>query len=158
MIYYESAAVRAGHWEDLLFEVWLKPGNADDLRAMGDYQKRAARSSAGRMFVTCTSIRLDGILAVNDEMRAIIADTQKALRGSMKANAIIMATSGFAAAVVRGILAGVMLTRGSSPPYKIFASLEDAAPWVASQMSPIRGRPVTASMVVAVHQLLDSPG
>ena len=63
----------------------------------------------------------------------------------LRAAAVVLASTGFTASLVRGLITGIMLLNRSKVPTKVVGSPEEAVAWLAPQLPHHEGRPVTAA-------------
>jgi hypothetical protein len=76
-------------------------------------------------------------------MRRAVEDRARALDSKVRASAIVLATPGFVASILRGLITGVSLMSRTRVPMKIVASHEEALMWLAGELPRRNGRAIT---------------
>src|SRR5687768_4005436 len=143
-----DASFCAASFRDMFLTIWVRAGNASQIRAMNAAQLTFARGIGGQ-FVFVTVVRIGAVVSVGGPEREAVVEGLKQLKPYMKATAMLIPSSGFAAAIVRTMLAGFNLLRRADAPNKIFESESDAFHWVAQLLAPRGGQPIPQAEVLA---------
>lgn len=68
---------------------------------------------------------------LDEEARSEMTERTRATRDRTVALAVVMSDQGFVAAMIRSILAGLLLVQRAPYPHKVFGTLREAASWLA---------------------------
>jgi hypothetical protein len=150
-------SVIAASWRELFFVVWLGAGGVDVLRAVSGHQKALSRRLGGRKIAVLTVIPSTSIKMPDAETRAFVDARRSELAALMKAEAVVLLTSGFTTAMIRSIIAGIMLLQRPGHPAKVLDELEEAFKWMAWRLEPEEGQRLTPGDLAAAYAALGVP-
>ena len=74
-----------------------------------------------------------------------------------KAEVLILPASGFVAATVRSVVAGIMLVRPPPFPTMVVDSLDAAFAWMAPRLDPDDGNAITPATLAAAYASIGVP-
>jgi hypothetical protein len=132
-------------WGPVFFEVWSAPGTAAHFRLLTAQQVKAARAQPGQKVALFTVVLLDKLPALDPETRREIDARTQALTPHMLGSVVVMPAQGFAASVVRSVLAATNLLRRANWSSKVCSTVDDGCGWVVQYLPPVDGRPIKAS-------------
>jgi hypothetical protein len=124
----------AGTYRNLWFDEWRTPGDAVALRARFAAQREFIVEKP--MICTVSIVRGDAIKPVEGEMREVMNEAVKDTKDNIRATAIVIESTGFKAAVVRGIISALTLLSNAKYPAKTFATLDEAVAFLAPLLTP----------------------
>jgi hypothetical protein len=117
----------------LFVNAWWQPPTAAALRELGDAQLEAC-AAHGKLGVV-TIIRPQVLGFLDEETRAAATATRKRLRTTFLSDACLVPDSGFMAAAVRSVLAGINTLSRSPEPQRIFSDARAAADYTARRLA-----------------------
>jgi hypothetical protein len=141
----EEPALRAAMWEGICFEIWRGAASAQQIRDLGALQLAYARAQHDRKFAHVTVVLLSHLTGLDGELRGAVEQRSKALAPMLRASAIVVPASGFVASLVRGLITGMTVIQRARVPVKVGASHDELMAWLAPQLAPSDGVPVTAA-------------
>jgi len=150
-------AVVVASWRELLVIVWLGRGGADVVRGVVAQQRSFARRLRGRKMALITVVRGSSIQLPDGATRAMVDAVRRDLAAVIKAEAVVLPSSGFATAAIRSIIAGMMLFHQPAYPTRVLDALGAAFVWLAPYLDPADGRALTPAEVAAAYAGLGVP-
>lgn len=143
----------AGSFRNLWIDEWRTPGDAAVLRARFAAQRELIVEK--NMICTISIVRERAIKPVEGEMREVMNESVKATKNNIRATAIVIDSTGFKAAVVRGIISALTLVSNAKYPAKTYATVDEAFAFLGPLLTPA----ATAAEVLAGYRaLVDESG
>lgn len=143
-----------GSLDNCIAAVWRGPPTVGQLKDLKRHGMELARSyPGGTLFL---NIMLHGNPKFSNEARKEAAE--QTAQNAMKAvaGAHIIAAKGLVAAAVRAFMSTVMMVGRPTRPTKVFASIQDAAPWLLEYAAKADGPRWTEQKLVAFYDELVS--
>jgi hypothetical protein len=139
---HQDEAIAIGAQGNVLYIVWLgaiEPAGVDRLSAASKDLARAHPAGIVHLNLIATGI---GLTALDDEARRRIGALLEDPASGLVASAIAYTETGFLAATVRGVLAGLALLARGGPKLRFFGELHEAETWLRGELSgPGRSMP-----------------
>jgi hypothetical protein len=155
-IEYRTAKEVVASWRDVLFEVWLAPGSAADIRAGAEAVRKHLARTTGQI-IPISIVHPEAISAVDTEGRAAIAEQARHVDPRSKASALVILSGGFSGSIIRSIATGLNLLLPARHPNKIFDTMEAASSWLAPYLGPSRSLRSASDELVEVFRQLPKP-
>lgn len=148
-----------GNWNDLFIGVWRGPMTVNDVRVWGAEHMRMAAAHP-RGFASFVLVEKQVPLPEHEIRRALARGMDQA-GSSIRAMAGVQEARGFAAAVFHSLQTALSSLATSTYPRKPFASIPDAASWIAmylgSTPTDVSG-PAVTEVVETFREMIAAPG
>jgi hypothetical protein len=139
----QTEVVHVACYGDLFFVLWKQKATGDDYRRV-HAQKRVVRARLGnKPMASMTVVRGSSVAKPTAELQSAINEHAAESRGWLKADALVIDAQGFSAALMRSIIAGVMIVKGLDHPHKVFSNVAAACEWTAPHVRGPSGAAVT---------------
>jgi hypothetical protein len=142
-IVHEDAVVRAATWGGVFFEVWRSNAQPEHFRVLGKLQLAYATAQPDGKMALVSIVRMTNIAGFDRAARQELEVRSRVLNPRLRASAVVLPASGFAASLVRGVLTGVMMVSRSKVPNKVGATTGEVFDWLAPHL-PRADRPILA--------------
>ncbi len=119
--------------DDLFIQRWTDRGTAEHLRRLIELHVGYLARRAPDKTLQIVHVATDNIAVPDPSIREIIAEHTRAIDAHCQATAVVLATQGFGASIVRGLLSLATAVRRSSYPHRVFSAIPDAVPWLVRQ-------------------------
>lgn len=116
---------------DLHLSVWHRAADGADVQRLRDELRTLARS---RPRISLMLVIPSGVGLSSDPARREAIEMLRELKPALTAIALVIRGSGFAAAAIRAMFTGLGLVLRIGVPWKMFAEVDDAMPWLAALM------------------------
>ena len=141
----------AGGWRDVFALIWRGPTTLRAIESVGvDFDCFAAERTGRYAIVVIIEARApvpDG--TVRSAMASILREHERRIAAS----AVAMEGTGFRAAAVRSVLAGMAMLVRPCYPHRVFGTVHDSADWLAAtcatELSPFAGTDLRQALVDA---------
>lgn len=120
VVYHDDVLLLAS-FRDIFIQCWNGPGTAAHMRRMIDAHRAFASDHGPQASVALSHVTVHGVKRPDDETRALMAEHSRAVRG-LRASATIIDAHGFGAALVRGIVSGLLLLSERDTAHDVFAT------------------------------------
>lgn len=128
----QDADHTVGLWRNVSVNVWMSPSTAEQIRRIGADQPRIAqRFPEGFGSLSIMHASNTGMTA---EARAAGEKLSKTATPGLRAIAMVIVGTGFAAAGLRAVASTMMMITHRRAPTKIFGDPETGARWVLEQL------------------------
>jgi len=114
--------------------VWRKPANASMIRELRSTLAALAAANPGGAGIVTVVGR--GASVPGDDIRRGIVDACREVTGVVRGGAVCYLGDDLAAALVRGVVTGLLLLGRDIYPHSVFRSIDDASTWLARQVGP----------------------
>lgn len=156
-VHVREPSVIAASFRDLFFVVWLGQSNIDILRSVLAHERALVRRLLGRKMAVLTVLESSTIRLPDAATREMVDTGRRELAPHTKAEAVVLPKSGFAAATIRGMIAGIMLLQRPPFPAIVLDGLDEAFSWMAPRLDPVEGRLLSGAVLAEAYQSLDVP-
>jgi hypothetical protein len=143
-ILHDDDRVRVAAWRDVIFEAWRGGATAQLFRDLRRIEIDYASSQPDRKASVFSIIPVEGIGLMDADARGELDARIKAVEPYLRATVILMPASGFAASIVRGIIAGVAQLTSRKVPMKVVASPEEGVRWLVPLLPAPGGDRISA--------------
>lgn len=145
-----------GSWRGVLLEDFRRPVTVAEVRTKYGEQLRFMRG-AGKCLVFSV-VRPDAVGVIQPETRKVIDELSPSVDPYTEGAALVLLARGFAATVVRTVVAGMMLVRRSSYPARVYDSVDAGASWLAQYKPEKRAVRFEAQELARAYELLAARG
>jgi len=153
-IVHEDAVVRAATWGGVFFEVWRGAALPQHFRDVGKLMLAYATAQDDGRMALVSVVRMANVTGFDRAARQELEARSRVIDPRLRASAVVLPASGFAASVVRGVITGLAMISPSKVPTKIAATPAEAFDWLAPRLPPRGGRPVPAADIHRVCEPL----
>ncbi|MFO0631668.1 MAG: hypothetical protein U0168_02320 [Nannocystaceae bacterium] len=126
-----NLAFRSRALGDLHLSVWHRAADGDDVVRLREEIRALARS---RPRVALMLVIPSGVGLSSEAARREAVELLRELRPALAAIALVIRGSGFASAAIRAMFTGLGLVLRLGVPWKMFAEVGDAMPWLSPLM------------------------
>jgi hypothetical protein len=157
-VYHHTAVAQFAGWRDVFVQRWSGEGGIADVRVLERAQREFTGTLRGGKCVMVSLVEATTIRPPDDQTRALIRATIDQIAPHAGAPATVLTSTGFAASVLRGLLSGLMLAQRQPHPAKVFATIDEAATFLAPLRRPAAGAPAETAraLAIALHALRDA--
>lgn len=142
-IFHRDDVLCVAAWRDVMLELWSGEGTIEHFRVVRASTRRIVeRARSGRVcFVS--SVHVPAIRSVPAEVRSEMAARDRELAPHLVAAALVVASPGFVASIVRSMLAGLQMSSPARARSRVFDDELTALAWLAPHVSASGPRPCT---------------
>lgn len=121
-------------WKEVMFLAWHGRETTSGITRSRILMAPWAESKSSVALVILMPAKAALAQPPNDEARTAMAEVSRNASPALKGIGIIGNMSGFVGSVVRSVMTARQALTRTSVPFKMFASAEEAAPWLAQRM------------------------
>lgn len=137
---------------DVFFQCWTGEGRAADVKRMFDVHSRFVDEHGKKTTVAISHVLTPSIRPPDEPSRKIMNEHVQLLQG-VRAVATVIEADGFAAAMIRGIVAGLVLLTKREVAHGVFSKPRDGLAFVLPHRDPTHG-PMDLDTVDAAYARL----
>ena len=113
--------------------------------------KRALRQRLrGAPIASLSVVAAGAFTKPNGELKTEIDREMDQTTGWYNAEGLVIVADGFGSAMLRSLVAGMMMFRRYDHPHKVMASLDEASAWIAPYVTAADGTPLQAAALRAL--------
>jgi hypothetical protein len=130
-IVYQDEALQIAAIGELFVERWTGVTTLERMhRLMTEHQRFLEAHAPAR---TLHLVVLSQMSVPDSSVRALVDERTRAIDPHLDAAALVVSSTGFAAAAMRATISAASLLRRSRYPFRVFATKLEALPWLAAQ-------------------------
>lgn len=137
------------HWDHVITCRWRTAPTRDGLRVLREHQLARFDAVGKQRILTLSVIGPRATVLLDADARHEAQRQAKMGHDLLMGLAFVVEGTGFQAATTRGVIAGVLLAVRSPYPTKVFASVDDARPWIRDRLVSDGHRESARSLVAA---------
>jgi hypothetical protein len=154
----ESSIVHVATWREVVAAVWHAPGTAAEVRGVYAAQRAfAQRLGPDERMIVVSAIDARVAVTLDPDVRRAVEEGTRAQRERVKASVVLMATTGFAAAMIRSVVAALLLVNRPEYPMQVFNGTEAASRWAATFLTRSPSSPVSEADLGDALRAMISP-
>lgn len=142
-------------YRDLFVQCWTGPGTAEHVRRMIDAHRRFVDDHGRHATVSMSHVTSRGITPPDEATRTLMNEHSRVVRG-IRASATVIEAAGFGAAMIRGIVSGLMLLSDRDTVHEVFSTPRAGFQFLLRHRSPSAG-PVDLDEIEGAYARMRSP-
>jgi hypothetical protein len=130
----KDSAGWVGHFGDVFLQAYTVPAPVELVRERHQAERAFIDMMQPKRIITGTIVHEPAIVRPSDELRAATTEHSKSTVAVTRAGFLVILAPGFKAAMLRGIVASLMLFTGAGYPFKVAASEIEAFDWLGTHL------------------------
>jgi len=148
-VFYRDDIVLLASWRDLFIQRWMGEGTPDHVARMFDSHRRFVQGHPARATVALSHVSTPAIKPPDERSRKLMRDYVAGMK-DIRAVATVIDASGFGAAMVRGIVSGLVLLTQRDIVHAVHSTLRDGLTFLVRYRAP-GASPVTVDELEGIY-------